>query len=101
MTDRFDARAVYLACCLAGGVAALAFAFLAEGLWTAMLFRAIGGVSLAGTPMVGLQRLSDRLDEAPRSRAVAASTASFRLGASLWGLVGGEHRESAAEGQNG
>src|SRR3546814_4240651 len=46
MTDRFDARAVYLACCLAGGVAALAFAFLAEGLWTAMLFRAIGGVSL-------------------------------------------------------
>src|SRR3546814_21143676 len=29
MTDRFDARAVYLACCLAGGVAALAFAFLA------------------------------------------------------------------------
>src|SRR3546814_8089530 len=50
-TDRFDARAVYLACCLAGGVAALAFAFLPEGLWTPMLFPAIGRVRLAGTYM--------------------------------------------------
>lgn len=90
ITDRFDARAVYLACCLVGAIAALAFAFLAEGLWTAMAFRVLGGVSLAGTYMVGLKLLSDRLDERRRGRAVAIYTAFFGIGASLSVLVAGE-----------
>jgi MFS family permease len=90
ITDRLDARAVYLACCLLGAVAALAFAFFAEGLWTAMLFRAVGGVSLAGTYMVGLKLLSDRLDERRRPRAVAVYTAFFGIGASMSVFVAGE-----------
>lgn len=90
VTDRFDARAIYLGCCLLGAVAALAFAFLAEGLWTAMIFRALGGVSLAGTYMVGLKMLSDRLDEGRRSRAVAVYTAFFGIGASVSVFVAGE-----------
>jgi len=90
ITDRFDARAIYLACCLLGGAAALAFAFLAEGLWTAMLLRALGGISLAGTYMVGLKLLSDRLDEHRRARAVAIYTAFFGIGASLSVFVAGE-----------
>jgi MFS family permease len=90
LTDRFDARAVYLWCCLLGTLAALGFAFLAEGLWTAVIFRVLGGVSLAGTYMVGLKLLSDRLDERRRSRAVAVYTAFFGIGASLSVLVAGE-----------
>lgn len=90
VTDRFDARAIYLGCCLLGTAAALAFAFLAEGLWTAMIFRALGGVSLAGTYMVGLKMLSDRLDEGRRSRAVAVYTAFFGIGASVSVFVAGE-----------
>jgi MFS family permease len=90
VTDRFDARVIYLGCCLLGAAAALAFAFLADGLWTAMIFRAVGGVSLAGTYMVGLKMLSDRLDEGRRSRAVAIYTAFFGIGASVSVFVAGE-----------
>lgn len=90
VTDRFDARAIYLACCLVGALAAFAFTFFAEGLWTALIFRAIGGVSLAGTYMVGLKLLSDRLDEGRRGRAVAVYTAFFGIGASLSVFVAGE-----------
>jgi MFS family permease len=90
VTDRFDARVIYLGCCLLGAAAALAFAFLAEGLWTAMIFRVLGGVSLAGTYMVGLKMLSDRLEEGRRSRAVAVYTAFFGIGASVSVFVAGE-----------
>ncbi len=90
ITDRLDARAVYLACCLLGVAAALGFAFFAEGLWTAMIFRVLGGVSLAGTYMVGLKLLSDRLEDHRRPRAVAVYTAFFGIGASLSVFVAGE-----------
>ncbi|GAB4240685.1 MAG: MFS transporter [Kiloniellaceae bacterium] len=90
VTDRLDARAVYLLSCLLGGLATLAFAFLAEGFWTAMAFRVLGGIGLAGTYMVGLKLLSDRLDERRRPRAVAVYTAFFGIGASLSVLVAGE-----------
>src|SRR5690606_3806481 len=90
ITDRFDARTIYLGCCLLGAAAALAFAFLAEGLWTALVFRALAGVSLAGTYMVGLKMLSDRVEERRRSRAVAVYTAFFGIGASLSVFVAGE-----------
>ncbi|MGD1877304.1 MAG: nitrate/nitrite transporter [Kiloniellaceae bacterium] len=90
LTDRFDARAIYLACCLLGGLAALAFAFLAGGFWSAMIFRVLGGISLAGTYMVGLKLLSDRLEDRRRPRAVAVYTAVFGIGASLSVFVAGE-----------
>lgn len=90
VTDRWDARAVYLASCLLGGLAALGFAFLAEGLWTAIVFRVLGGIGLAGTYMVGLKLLSDRLAERQRPRAVAVYTAFFGIGASFSVLVAGE-----------
>ncbi|WP_340116024.1 MFS transporter [Pelagibius sp. 7325] len=90
ITDRTDARAIYLACCLLGGLAALAFAFLADGFWSAMIFRVLGGISLAGTYMVGLKLLTDRLDERRRARAVAIYTAFFGIGASLSVFVAGE-----------
>lgn len=89
-TDRFDARLIYLLCCLLGGFAALAFGLFAEGLWTAMVFRVLGGISLAGTYMVGLKLLSDRLEARRRSRAVAIYTAFFGIGASLSVLAAGE-----------
>ena len=90
ITDRFDARAIYLVCCLLGGLAALAFALLADGLWTALLFRVFGGISLAGTYMVGLKLLTDRLDDRRRPRAIAVYTAFFGIGASLSVLIAGE-----------
>ena len=42
LTDRRDARAIYLASTVLGGLAALGFAFLAEGVLSAMAFRLLG-----------------------------------------------------------
>ena len=90
LTDRVDARRIYLLSCLLGGLAALGFALFAEGFWSAMVLRFFGGISLAGTYMVGLKLLSDRLPEKGRARSVAIYTAHFGIGASLSVLVAGE-----------
>ena len=83
LTDREDARLIYLASTLLGGLAALGFALFAEGFWSALLFRFLGGIGLAGTYMVGLKLLADRLESANQSRAVAVYTSFFGIGVAL------------------
>jgi MFS family permease len=89
LTDRIDARlifgggAVLAACSLAG------FALFADGFWSALVFRALGGVGMAATYMPGLRVLVDRYRGDAQSRAVALYTASFSLGTALSFLVSG------------
>jgi len=87
LTDRRPARGIYLVCMLVSAVAAFGFAFLAEGFWTAMLFRTLSGIGLAGTYMPGLKLLTDQLEHArpgaDHSRSVAFYTSSFGMGMSL------------------
>lgn len=90
LTDRVDARKVYLFSTALTGLSALAFAFWAEGVWTAMIFRSLTGFGLAGTYMPGLKALSDRVEGKGQSRAVAFYTASFGIGASLSFVLTGE-----------
>ncbi|KKJ75572.1 hypothetical protein WH95_17875 [Kiloniella litopenaei] len=91
LTDREDARRIYLYSMAVGGIAALGFAFLAEGFWTAMLFRLFAGVSLAGTYMVGLKLLTDLISaKKQQSRAVAYYTAHFAIGTGVSVFVAGE-----------
>lgn len=80
LTDVLDAKRIYLVSALIGAIASFAFALFAEGFWTAMLFRFISGVSLAGTYMPGLQILNDRLEEKQRLKAVPWYTGAFGLG---------------------
>ena len=68
----------------------LGFALLAEGVWSALLFRTLAGIALAGTYMPGLKALTDRLGEARQPRAVAFYTASFGIGVSLSFLISDE-----------
>ena len=89
LTDRIDPRRVYLACTVLAGVAALGFALFAEGLWTAMAFRLLGGVALAGTYMPGLRILTDRLSGARAGRYFAFYTASFSIGSGVSVLMAG------------
>ena len=93
LTDRVDPRRVYMACTALAGIAALGFALFAQGLWTAVAFRLLGGVALAGTYMPGLRILSDRLSGAAAGRYLAFYTASFSIGSGfsvlLAGLVSG------------
>jgi MFS family permease len=92
LTDRIDARSVWLAACAMAGAGAAAFAVAADGIWTAALFQAVAGAGLAGTYMPGLKVIADRLEQLPRPRHVAFYTTSFTIGSSLsfWivGLLG-------------
>jgi MFS family permease len=90
LTDRRDARLIYLLSTALGGLGALGFALLAEGVWSAVLFRVAGGVGLAGTYMVGLKLLADRIEGPRQSRAVAFYTAHFGIGVALSTFAAGE-----------
>ena len=80
LTDRVDARRIYLIATTLAFVGSLGFALLARSLLPAMLFQAMVGAGLAGTYMPGLRLLTDRFQGATPSRAVAFYTASFGLG---------------------
>jgi predicted MFS family arabinose efflux permease len=83
LTDRIDAKRVYL-----GGVAAMIvghalFAAFAEGFWSALAARALTGIGWAGTYMTGLKLLSDKVDPTTLSRAAAAHAASIGISGAL------------------
>ena len=54
LTDRIPPRRVYIAASLVTAFASLGFALVAEGFWTALVFRVLAGTGLAGTFMPGL-----------------------------------------------
>jgi MFS family permease len=84
ITDRIDARPVYLISLVMTAVASLGYAFIADGFASAFWFRALAGLALAGTYMPGLKLMTDRLGAHPRqSRYVAYYTAGFSLGTAL------------------
>ena len=90
LTDRIDARLVYLVSMAVSGLASVGFAAAAGGVWSASLWRFLQGVGLAGTYMPGLKALTDRVPSEGQSRAVAFYTSSFSIGSSLSFLVSGE-----------
>ena len=90
LTDRLDARWVYFCGALLAAAAAAGFALLADGFWTALLFRALGGAALAATYLPGLRVLMDRHRGPRPSRALSFYTASFSLGTALSFLLAGE-----------
>ncbi len=83
LTDRIDARRVFLVGAAVTTIAHLGFALLASGFWTAFLWRALSGVGLAGTYMPGLKILTDRHGGSDKSRSVSFYTASYAVGVSL------------------
>ena len=90
LTDRVDARRVYLGSSLLAGAALFAFALWAQGVNSASLLHVLAGAGIAGTYMPGLRALTDNLQGArTQSRAVAFYTAVFGLGTSLSILLSG------------
>jgi len=86
LTDRVDARYVYLFACALSVIAALGFAFMATGFESALVWQALSGAGVAGTYMPGLKVLSDRIEGTRQSRLIGFYTATFGLGTalSLW-----------------
>lgn len=80
LTDRIDARRIYLLATTLAFVGSLGFALFAQDLLSAMFFQAMVGAGLAGTYMPGLRLLTDQFQGATPSRAVAFYTSTFGLG---------------------
>ena len=83
LTDRIDARHVYLAGNIISALGCVGFALMADGLWSGLAWRAVTGIGLAGSYMPGLKALTDRLGTTQSSRAVVAYTASYSVGVGL------------------
>jgi len=89
ITDWIDAKKIYIGGALITCLSCVGFGFFAEGYWTAMLFRTMGGIGLAGTYMPGLKALTDRLTGKSRVRATSFYTSSFGIGSAISFLIGG------------
>lgn len=83
LTDRVDARYVYLAGSLLAAAASAGFGLSASGFFTAVLFQVILGVGVAATYMPGLRMLSDRISGPFQSRYIAFYTSFFGIGIAL------------------
>ncbi|WP_300300405.1 MFS transporter [Ferrovibrio sp.] len=83
LTDRIDARLIFITGSAVTGVSTLAFAVFADGFWSGLLLRAIGGAGQAAVYMPGLRALTDRLKGGEQSRAVTFYTASYSIAISL------------------
>ena len=83
LTDRVDAKRVYLfgvGCTVIGH---LLFSLYADGFWSAMITRALTGMGWAGTYMTGLKLLADQVDAKLMSRAVTGHAASIGISGAL------------------
>lgn len=89
LTDRVDARRVYLFSCIVLVLALSTFAFLVQGFVTAALCQACVGAGFAGTYMPGLRVLTDNTSGRAQSRAVSFYTAIFGVGTSVSIVVSG------------
>lgn len=89
LTDRVDARKVYLVggICAASGL--LGMGLFAHNFVTALFFMALNGAGLAGTYMPGLKILSDRIKSGELTRHIAFYTAFFGIGTGFSYLCSG------------
>jgi MFS family permease len=89
ITDRIDARRVFIAACVLATSGTAGFAWLAEGMLSGGLCQALTGAGLAGTFMPGLKALTDRVEGPRQARYIAFYTASFSIATSFSLLAAG------------
>lgn len=89
LTDRIDARLIFGWSGLIAAVAAIGFGLWADGLWSGLFWRTVGGGGLAASYMPGLRALTDRIEDGEPSRAIATYTASYSIGVGLSYLYAG------------
>jgi MFS family permease len=89
LTDRVDARRIYLGSVALTAAAFAGFAWVADGFWAALAFRALMGAGWAGSYMPGLKALSDLAEGPQQSRAVAAHAAAVGISGALSFVVAG------------
>jgi len=90
LTDRVDPRTIYLASTGLTGAAFAGFALFADGFWSALILHIWPGFGLAGTFMVGLRILTDRMEGPAQTRATSVYTSGYAAGMSLSFFAAGE-----------
>jgi predicted MFS family arabinose efflux permease len=83
LTDRLDAKSVYLSGVTLTVAGHLLFGLYADGPWGAAVARILAGVGWAGTYMTGLKLLADRVEGTLMSRATAGHAASIGISGAL------------------
>ncbi len=83
LTDRMDARRVYLAGSALAAAASAGFGLAASGFLSAVVFQVVLGVGVAATYMPGLRLLSDRISGPYQSRYISFYTSFFGIGTAL------------------
>jgi MFS family permease len=89
LTDRVDARKVYLVGGLTATLGLLGMGLLAYNFWTALFFMALNGAGLAATYMPGLKILSDRFQAGELTRHISFYTSFFGFGTGISYLCSG------------
>lgn len=82
MTDRMDAKPIFIASLALGAFSAFGF-MLSNDMWTAGFWRLMQGIALGGTYMPGLKILTDHLPVSHRARGTSFYTATYYLAAGL------------------
>src|SRR5689334_2406050 len=88
LTDRIDAKRVYLFGVACSVPAHAGFGALADGFWSALALRGLAGIGWAGTYMTGLKLLADQVDAKMMSRAVTGHAASIGISGALSYVLG-------------
>lgn len=83
LTDRVDARKVYLAGGLLAAAGSAGFGLAAHGFASAVAFQVVLGTGVAAMYMPGLRLLSDRVSGPTQSRYIAFYTSFFGIGTAL------------------
>jgi MFS family permease len=89
LTDRIPARRIYAVGSALTALSHFGFALVADGFWTALIFRALAGIGWAGCYMPGLKAIADTLEGDEQSRAVSMHAAGVGVaGASSFAVAG-------------
>jgi MFS family permease len=83
LTDRIDAKYIYIFASFLAIIGALCFALFASDFWSAALSWALVGAGLAGTYMPGLQILNARMEAESRIKLLPYYTSAFGVGTGL------------------
>jgi len=83
LTDRIDARKVYVTGSLLAAAGSAGFGLVAGGFASAVMFQVLLGVGIAATYMPGLRLLSERISGPYQSRYIAFYTSFFGIGTAL------------------
>jgi len=83
LTDYTNPKYIYIFTAFWAGISGFLFSILAESFQSALIWRTLMGIGLAGTYMPGLRMVSEKFPSHERGKAVGIYVATFTLGTGL------------------